>query len=171
MAFLLRLVAPIRVFVYGMETYLCTPAWPFFQARVLAPEFSSFHFYQVIFLSIGLHICNWFFSIIFLLWEFKKQLIFYFFYYLDTSLLSVSDTEVLQFDWTFSPDQERENDSFNYFVKTIGKASNNCCYNCATLTDNKQLLAVTTSKDNILLYNIDLAEQIFEYVGHTGLVY
>ncbi|XP_046440097.1 apoptotic protease-activating factor 1-like isoform X2 [Daphnia pulex] len=85
-----------------------------------------------------------------------------------TSLLSVSDNEILQFEWTLSSDKERESDT--PFPKSIAKASSSWCYNCATVTDNKQLLAVTTSKDNILLYNIDSAEQIFEYVGHSGTI-
>jgi WD40 repeat protein len=91
------------------------------------------------------------------------------FFLVETSLLSVSDNEILQFEWTLSSDKEGEGDT--PFPKSIAKASSSCCYNCATVTDNKQLLAVTTSKDNILLYNIDSAEQIFEYVGHSGLVY
>jgi WD40 repeat protein len=91
------------------------------------------------------------------------------FFLVETSLLSVSDNEILQFEWTLSSDKEGESDT--PFPKSIAKASSSCCYNCATVTDNKQLLAVTTSKDNILLYNIDSAEQIFEYVGHSGLVY
>lgn len=101
--------------------------------------------------------------------SFTNILFVIFFFLVETSLLSVSDNEILQFDWTLSSDKEGESDT--PFPKSIAKASSSCCYNCATVTDNKQLLAVTTSKDNILLYNIDSAEQIFEYVGHSGLVY
>ena len=88
-------------------------------------------------------------------------------HYLENSVLSVSDSEVLRLDWTFSS-RNGQIDEDNYTTETIASASNSCCYQYATISDNRQLLAVATSKDNILLYNIETTKQIFDYVGHTG---
>lgn len=89
----------------------------------------------------------------------------------ELSILCVSDTEVLKFNWTYpsiSCEQERAPFEFHYSPKLIASANKSYCYQCASLADNQQLLAIATSKDNILLYNIESAQQVFEYVGHTG---
>lgn len=87
---------------------------------------------------------------------------------LESSILSVSDTEVLQFEWKSLSSNALERD--DYTTKLIASANKDCCFQCSVLSDNRQHLAVATSKDNILLYNIESARQAFEYVGHTGWV-
>lgn len=134
---------------------LCIPAWRPFTHRIPAPEFCSFLSCQVPGFPVD-------FQYQFGIPHRAPYSI------ADTSILSVSDTEILRFDWTWSSDEELESDSFGYVTNCLANANSNCCYNCATVTDDRQLLAVSTSKDNILLYNIDSTEQIFEYVGHTG---
>lgn len=91
---------------------------------------------------------------------------------IDTSILSVSDTEILKFDWSLpvSNAQEQVGHLYSYSTTEIACANSSCCYQSAALTDNRELLAVATSKDNILLYNVEQSEQIFEYVGHAGSV-
>lgn len=137
--------------------YLYIPACRCSTHRIPALEFCSFHSYRV---SLPLRSCLPF--QVFFIPRYTTYSI------ADTSLLSVSDTEILRFVWTFASDEEGESDSFGYASNFLASANSNCCYNCATITDDGQLLAVSTSKDNILLYNIDSTEQIFEYVGHNG---
>ena len=84
--------------------------------------------------------------------------------YVDTSLISVSDTEVLSWKWKHPND--KEDGEPRYSVSTIGSANGNCCFQCAALSQD--LLAVATSKDNILLFSIEQQVQIFEFIGHTG---
>lgn len=79
----------------------------------------------------------------------------------------MSDSEICKFDWTSFNDRNVQN-GINYSTKAIACVNNSCCYQCAAVTDNRQILAVATSKDNILLYNIKTTEQVFDYVGHTG---
>lgn len=85
---------------------------------------------------------------------------------LETSLLTVSDTEILQLDWTF-PAPDEQDSVPAYAVKAIGEVNNDFCYQCAAVSDDNQLLAVATSKDSILLLNIQQATQLTEFIGHT----
>lgn len=91
----------------------------------------------------------------------------------ELSILCVTDTEVLKIEWNYpSNNYERDNTpvQFHSSTKQIACANKNYCFQCTALADNQQLLAIATSKDNILLYNIETAQQVFEYVGHTGSV-
>ena len=89
------------------------------------------------------------------------------FWWADTSLLSVSDTEILLWKWKY-PNNDKEESDPSYSVVPIGTANSSCCFQCATIAANRKYLAVATSKDNVVLYDIEQATQIFEFVGHTG---
>ncbi len=103
---------------------------------------------------------------------FSRVLIFYIslFCFLDTSLVSVSDTEILQLDLNFLSSNlgQMAPTESSYSVTPIGRASSSCCFQCAAVSRNRQQLAVATSNDNILLYSVPEASQITDFSGHTG---
>ena len=96
--------------------------------------------------------------------------IFNCFCFVDTSLVSVSDTEILQLDLNFLSSNlgQMAPTESSYSVTPIGRASSNCCFQCAAVSRNRQQLAVATSNDNILLYSVPEASQITDFSGHTG---
>lgn len=79
---------------------------------------------------------------------------------------------MLKYDWELTSvigqESEINLDEFEYSSKLIASAHKNWCYQQSVISDNRELLAVSTSKDNILLYNIESTELVFDYVGHTG---
>jgi len=84
------------------------------------------------------------------------------------SLLSVSDTEIRKLKWAL-PTSPGEQGAHSY--ETLSESSSDCCYQCAAISDANstgQMLAVATSKDNILLFGLEEAQEIGEFVGHTG---
>ena len=93
----------------------------------------------------------------------------------EASLLSVSDTEILLWTWrspsTLLPEHGEMNadDPPTYSVVPIASAnSQSCCYQTAAIDDCKKLVAVATSNDNVLLFDIEQQLQLAEFIGHTG---
>ena len=84
----------------------------------------------------------------------------------DTSLLSVSDTEILLWNWRYPNDQD--DDGPSYSVEPMACTKDTHCYHTAAVDDSRQLLAVSTSDESILLFNISQKCQVHEFIGHTG---
>ena len=80
----------------------------------------------------------------------------------------MTDTEILKMDWIYPAEGEENSASSSSVCKVIADVSSSCCYQCAAVSDDRQLLAVATSNDNVLLYNIQQSAQMTEFVGHTG---
>lgn len=122
------------------------------------PVFCLFHSFQV-----SIQLLGFSFIITSLRGPFERSI------GIDTSLLSVSDTEILQLDWCFNASNGEGPENYpSYSVKPIGAVNGSCCYQYAAISSNRQLLAVASSKDNILLYNIPQETQISDFGGHTG---
>jgi WD40 repeat protein len=84
----------------------------------------------------------------------------------DTSLLSVSDTEILLWNWRYPNDQD--DDGPSYSVEPMACTKDTHCYHTAAVDESRQLLAVSTSDESILLFNISQKCQVHEFIGHTG---
>lgn len=93
----------------------------------------------------------------------------------DTCLLSVSDTEILLWDWRYPTESTscggaKDPSDDYYSVRPIGCTNANCCYQSAAVCDDRKMLAVATSNDQVLLYDVLSHQQVSEFNGHTGYV-